>query len=82
MTDAVQPLLGHAASRARKPAGDPKADLERYFMLAHGSHLVDTARFLGGEIARGATPASASASAPIAGSSTPSSPAARSGIST
>ena len=49
MTDAVQPLIVTSAS-ARKPAGNPKADLRRYFMLAHGSHLVDTARFLGGEI--------------------------------
>ena len=29
---------------------DPKADLQRYYMLAHGSHLVDTARFFCGEI--------------------------------
>jgi predicted dehydrogenase len=48
-TDAVQPLP--VTSRlARKPAGDPKADRRRYYMLAHGSHLVDTARFLCGEI--------------------------------
>lgn len=49
MTDAVQPLPVTSALQ-RKPAGDPKADLRRYFMLAHGSHLVDTARFLCGEI--------------------------------
>ena len=49
MTDAVQPLPVASAS-ARKPAGDPKADRERYLMLAHGSHLVDTARWLGGPI--------------------------------
>jgi predicted dehydrogenase len=49
MTDAVQPLPIHSAG-ARKPAGNPKADLRRYFMLAHGSHLVDTARFLVGDI--------------------------------
>jgi len=49
MTDAVQPLP--ITSRfAKKPSEDPKADLRRYFMLAHGSHLVDTARFLCGEI--------------------------------
>ncbi|WP_018181729.1 Gfo/Idh/MocA family protein [Kaistia granuli] len=49
MTDAVQPLP--VTSRfAKKPSEDPKADLRRYFMLAHGSHLVDTARFLCGEI--------------------------------
>ena len=41
---------GHQQAGARKPAGNPKADLARYFMLAHGCHLVDTARFLCGEI--------------------------------
>ncbi len=50
MTDAVQPLMV-TSSKARKPAEDPKADLERYYMLAHGSHLVDTARFFAGDIA-------------------------------
>jgi len=49
MTDAVQPLMVTSAS-ARRPAGDPKTDLDRYYMLAHGSHLVDTARFFAGEI--------------------------------
>ena len=49
MTDAVQPLPITSAL-ATKPPGNPKADLARYFMLAHGSHLVDTARFLCGEI--------------------------------
>jgi predicted dehydrogenase len=49
MTDAVQPLIV-ASSNARKPGGNPKADLRRYYMLAHGSHLVDTARYFAGEI--------------------------------
>lgn len=49
VTDAVQPLIVSSAN-ARRPAGNPKADLQRYYMLAHGSHLVDTARYLGGEI--------------------------------
>ena len=49
MTDAVQPLIVTSAA-ARKPPEDPKADLRRYYMLAHGSHLVDTARYFGGEI--------------------------------
>ena len=49
MTDNLQPLP-LASSNARKPAGNPKADKPRYFMLTHGSHLVDTARFFGGEI--------------------------------
>ncbi|MGE3831385.1 MAG: Gfo/Idh/MocA family protein, partial [Parvibaculaceae bacterium] len=49
MTDAVQPAIVKSAA-SRKPAGDPKSDRQRYLMLAHGSHLVDLARFLGGEI--------------------------------
>ena len=48
-TDAVQPKPITSAS-ARRPAGDPKADRQRYYLLAHGSHLVDTARYLGGDI--------------------------------
>ncbi|MES2433742.1 MAG: Gfo/Idh/MocA family oxidoreductase [Pseudomonadota bacterium] len=48
-TDAIQPLPITSA-QARKPSGNPKADLRQYFMLAHGSHLVDTARFFCGEI--------------------------------
>lgn len=49
MTDAVQPLIVTSA-RARKPGENPKADLDRYYMLAHGSHLLDVARYFGGEI--------------------------------
>src|SRR5207247_708611 len=49
MTDAVQPLIVHSAL-SRKPPDDPKADLARYYMLAHGSHLLDTARYLAREI--------------------------------
>ncbi len=49
MTDNLQPPLLMSA-RAKRPTGDVKADKARYFMRAHGSHLVDTARFLGGEI--------------------------------
>ena len=45
MTDAVQPLIITSA-KARKPSVNPKADLRRYYMLAHGSHLLDTARYL------------------------------------
>ena len=68
---------------ARKPAGNPKADLSAAISCsAHGSHLVDTARFLGGDIVEVERPAVASGSAPIAGSSTSTSPAARSAIST
>lgn len=49
MTDNLQPLPLTSA-QARRPGGNPKADKQRYFMLTHGSHLVDTARALGGEI--------------------------------
>jgi predicted dehydrogenase len=49
MTDAVQPLMVRSA-KSRKPVQDPKADPERYFMLAHGCHLLDMARYFGGEI--------------------------------
>ncbi len=50
MTDNLQPIP-LASGQARRPAGNPKADRRRYLMLTHGSHLVDTARFLGGELA-------------------------------
>jgi predicted dehydrogenase len=50
MTDAVQPSIV-TSTQARKPTTNPKADLKRYYMLAHGSHLVDTARYFAGEIA-------------------------------
>jgi predicted dehydrogenase len=49
MTDAVQPAIVKSTA-SRRPSGDAKADRERYLMLAHGSHLVDIARFLAGEI--------------------------------
>ncbi|MBY5904196.1 Gfo/Idh/MocA family oxidoreductase [Rhizobium leguminosarum] len=49
VTDAVQPLMVKSAN-AKKPSGNPKADLQRYYMLAHGSHLLDTARYFAGEI--------------------------------
>jgi len=49
MTDAVQPLIVTSAN-ARKPSQNPKADLRRYYMLAHGCHLIDTARYFAGDI--------------------------------
>jgi predicted dehydrogenase len=48
-TDAVQPAIV-ASRNARKPSQNPKADLRRYYMLAHGCHLIDTARYLAGDI--------------------------------
>ena len=49
MTDNLQPMVRQSA-QARRPTGNPKADRRRYFILTHASHLVDTARFFGGEI--------------------------------
>ncbi len=49
MTDNLQPVAITSAT-AKRPAGKPKADKRRYFLLAHGSHLVDTTRFLAGEL--------------------------------
>ena len=49
VTDAVQPMMVKSAA-AKRPSVNPKADLERYCMLAHGSHLLDTARHFAGEI--------------------------------
>jgi predicted dehydrogenase len=49
MTDNLQPIP-ITSPRAKRPLGDPKADKRRYFLLAHGSHLVDTMRFLGGDV--------------------------------
>ncbi len=49
LTDAVQPLIVTSA-HAKRPSADPKANRERYYMLAHGCHLLDTARYLGGAI--------------------------------
>jgi predicted dehydrogenase len=49
MVENVQPPI-LTSEQAVRPAGNPKADRRRYLMLTHGSHLVDMARFLGGEI--------------------------------
>lgn len=49
MTDNLQPLMASSQDILR-PEGNPKADRQRYYLLTHGSHLVDTARFLAGEL--------------------------------
>jgi predicted dehydrogenase len=49
LTNNLQPIIV-SSSKARRPAGNPKADKIRYYLMTHCSHLVDTARFLGGEI--------------------------------
>lgn len=51
MTDTLLPVPIRSAL-TRKPAVDPKADRQRYYLLTHGSHLIDTARFLAGDITR------------------------------
>ena len=51
MTDNLQ-AQAFSSPDAKKPAEDPKADKQRYFLLTHGSHLVDSARFLAGPIVK------------------------------
>ena len=51
VTDNLHPYILHAADAVR-PAGNPKGDRRQYFLLTHGSHLVDTAIHLCGPIAR------------------------------
>lgn len=48
-TDNVQPVI-LTGPNMKKPEGNPKADKRRYYMRGHGSHLYDTARYLGGDI--------------------------------
>lgn len=49
LTDNVMPIL-YSSEAMKKPAGNPKAVLDRYYLLGHGSHLVDTALFFMGPI--------------------------------
>ncbi|MEZ4669973.1 MAG: Gfo/Idh/MocA family oxidoreductase [Anaerolineae bacterium] len=49
MTDNLQPIV-LSSQQATRPAGDPKSNRRQYYMLTHGSHLVDMARYLGGDI--------------------------------
>ena len=49
LCDNVMPPL-YSSGGMRRPEGNPKAVLDRYYLLAHGSHLFDTARFMLGEI--------------------------------
>ena len=48
-TDSVHPVI-HRSVNSIKPGHDPKANLRQYYMLAHGSHLIDLAHFLAGSI--------------------------------
>ena len=51
VTDNLQPTFV-SADDVLRPSGNPKADRRRYLLLTHGSHLVDTARYLCGPIVR------------------------------
>lgn len=49
LTDNLMPVI-YSSDRMRKPAGNPKAILDRYYILGHGSHLLDTALYFMGPI--------------------------------
>jgi predicted dehydrogenase len=49
ITGTLQPIIESSAA-ARRPPGNPKADRQRYLVLGHGSHMLDTARYLGGPL--------------------------------
>jgi len=49
LTDNVMPIL-YSSKNMKKPEGNPKAILDRYYLLGHGSHLFDTALYFMGPI--------------------------------
>jgi predicted dehydrogenase len=49
MQDNLYPVPVESAN-VKRPAGDWKADRQRYLLLTHGAHLLDTARFLAGPL--------------------------------
>jgi len=51
MTDNLQPPIITSDHRIQ-PSLAPKGDRPRYLLRTHGSHLIDTARFLAGDIVR------------------------------
>ena len=51
LTDNVQPVI-YSAGDIRRPEGNPKAILDHYYLLGHGSHLFDTAMYFMGPIER------------------------------
>lgn len=51
LTDNVMPVL-YSSSDMKKPSGNPKAVLDHYYLLGHGSHLFDTALYFMGPISR------------------------------
>jgi predicted dehydrogenase len=50
MTGNLQPVI-RTSTHTLRPEKDPRSDRRRYLLMTHGSHLLDTARLLGGEIA-------------------------------
>lgn len=51
LTDNVMPVL-YSSDAMKKPAGNPKAVLDHYYLLGHGSHLFDTALYFMGPVDR------------------------------
>lgn len=51
LTDNVQPVI-YSSGDSKRPAGNPKAVLDHYYLLGHGSHLFDTALYFMGPIER------------------------------
>jgi predicted dehydrogenase len=49
MQDNLYPVPVESA-RSKRPPGDWKANRQRYILITHGVHLLDTARFLGGPL--------------------------------
>lgn len=49
LTDNEMPIL-YSSGAMKKPKGNPKAVLDRYYLLGHGSHLFDTALYFMGSI--------------------------------
>jgi predicted dehydrogenase len=49
MQDNLYPVPVESAN-VQRPAGDWKANRQRYILITHGAHLLDTARFLGGPL--------------------------------
>ncbi len=49
MVDNIYPLIVQSKA-AKRPSGNPKADRRRYLLMTQGSHLLDLAQFLQGDI--------------------------------
>ena len=50
ITDTLQPIIESSAAAGRPPAHPQGLRLQRYLVLGHGSHMLNTARFLGGQL--------------------------------